>query len=231
MKGGRDREGKGRRKRRRTLKSWWRRRMRRLKKWWRIKLKDIYYSNILLKHRPQTRFCECCSQRLYLPKHKEPRQPIPNVAFQKCVIPNGSQDMRLTGIQVFVAAPQQVGELLAAFALAVAPGGVEAQLLHQDQRLLTHVFIPVPRHPPICIALRTSSLSQWRRRRPHRPRLSDCDRPPHARGLPLVRKGVGARREGARCLDHGDQVPMYERTTSRRRWTVPAGSRRGSGRK
>lgn len=139
-------------------------------------------------------------------------------------------ELQLTGIRVFVAAPQQVDELLAAFALSVAPGRVEAQLLHQDQRLLTQVFIPVPRHPPICIALRTSSLSQWRRR-PRRPHLSDCERPPHSRGSASVSEGVGPSGEGARCLDHRDQVPMHERTTTLRRLSVPAGSGRGSGRK
>lgn len=110
--------------------------------------------------------------------------------------------LKLTGIQVLVAAPQQVGELLAAFALAVAPGRVEAQLLHQHQRLLTQVFIPVPRHPPIRMALRTSSLSQWR---PRRPRLSDGDRPPHAGGSALVRKGIGP--EQRRCWRLGSRGP------------------------
>lgn len=67
------------------------------------------------------------------------------------------------------ATPQQVAELLAAFTLAVTPWGVEAQLLHQHQRLLTQVFIPVPRHPPIRIAL-SPAVSQWQQSR-HRPHL------------------------------------------------------------
>ncbi|MEQ2167824.1 hypothetical protein GOODEAATRI_007947 [Goodea atripinnis] len=58
-----------------------------------------------------------------------------------------------TCVQLSVAAPQQVAELLALFVLAVTPLSVEAQLLHQHQRLLTQVFIPVPRHAPILIAL------------------------------------------------------------------------------
>lgn len=95
--------------------------------------------------------------------------------------------VRLTRVHAIVAPPQQVGELLAAFALAVAPWRVEAQLLHQHQRLLTQFFIPVPRHPPIRIALLTSSRSE-RWRGPRRPRLSDGARPPYAR-LALGRKG------------------------------------------
>lgn len=114
---------------------------------------------------------------------------------------------------MLVAAPHQVGELLAAFALAVAPWRVEAQLLHQHQRLLTQVFIPVPRHPPIRIALRTSSLSQWQL---CRPRLSDTDRAPHARGFALVGKWVGWSREGAGGLD--SQGPGSHVRASGRPW-------------
>lgn len=64
-----------------------------------------------------------------------------------------SPGVSVTCVQLSVATSQQVAELLAAFALAVTSRGVEAQLLHQHQRLLTQVFIPVPRHPPIRIAL------------------------------------------------------------------------------
>lgn len=59
----------------------------------------------------------------------------------------------VTWVQLSVATSQQVAELVTLFTLAVTCRGVEAQLLHQHQRLLTQVFIPVPRHPPICIAL------------------------------------------------------------------------------
>lgn len=120
--------------------------------------------------------------------------------------------VHLTRVHAIVAPPQQVGELLAAFALAVAPRRVEAQLLHQHQRLLTQFFIPVPRHPPIRIALLTSSRSQ-RWRGPRRPCLSDGARPPHAR-LAVGRKG-GRRSGGGGGWITGTRFPcMSERHPS-----------------
>lgn len=77
----------------------------------------------------------------------------------------------VTCVHRSVATSQQVGEFLAAFTLAVTSRRVEAELLHQHQRLLTQVFIPVPRHPPIRIAL-SPAVSQWQRS-PRRPHLSD----------------------------------------------------------
>uniref|UniRef100_A0AAV2KEN1 Uncharacterized protein n=1 Tax=Knipowitschia caucasica TaxID=637954 RepID=A0AAV2KEN1_KNICA len=60
----------------------------------------------------------------------------------------------------------QVAELLAALTLAVAAGGVETQLFDQNQRLLTQVFIPVARHPPISIALAPQPSTERRRPAP-----------------------------------------------------------------
>lgn len=121
--------------------------------------------------------------------------------------------VRVTWVEAPVATSQHVAELLAAFALAVPPRGVEAQLLHQHQCLLTQVFIPVPRHPPIRIAL-PPAVSQWQRS-PRRPHLSDgarvsgaLARPPFTRrelrkrrqGKPRVRGNAGGRR--FLCLDY-----------------------------
>lgn len=130
--------------------------------------------------------------------------------------------VRLTRVHAIVAPPQQVGELVAAFALAVAPWRVEAQLLHQHQRLLTQFFIPVPRHPPIRIALLTSSRSQrW-----HGPRRTA----PFHLEQGLRWEGRGGRRSGGGWrLDHRDQVPMYERATPLSCPTVPGGDKMGGG--
>lgn len=64
----------------------------------------------------------------------------------------------VTCVDMSVASPHHVAELLAAGALAES-SRAEAQLLHQHQRLLAHIFFPIPRHPPICIALLTPNCA------------------------------------------------------------------------
>lgn len=76
----------------------------------------------------------------------------------------------ITCVDMSVGSPHHVAELLTAGAMAVS-SRAEAQLLHQHQRLLAHVFFPIPRHPPIRIALLTPNCGAAHTR----PRLTGRD--------------------------------------------------------